>query len=175
MKSIIVNISISLLFYSCNQYSCDDLEVVDGKRYEVSTGELANGDKECLEIRNSGGASTHVTNYSYKNGLPSEKWTYKAQGQIIQSGEYINHIQLEEEINNLTKAKTIYIQTWFEGGFGELNIDIYSPSNPLDSINAADLVEKYVRDISIRYGLKQISFRQKIDGEWEYLSFSTDK
>jgi hypothetical protein len=172
MKHILLSLSIASLFISCNSYTCDDLILKEGLYYEKLSGHLANGDEECIEIRNSLGPSNHVTSYSYKNGLPTGKWSYYAQGQLIQSGEYLNNHKLEKEIKNLTKAKTIHIETWFEGNYGELNIDIYSPATPIDTVSANKLILKYTKQICANYKLSSTTFRQKIKGNWQYLSFS---
>jgi hypothetical protein len=171
-KSIII--LLSLFLFSCTNYDCDDLEYKDGLQYEKGTGNLANGHYKCIEIRNSLGSSKHVTEYRYKDGLGTGKWTYHAQAQLIQNGEYLEYPDLKTLLKTKTDAEIIEIEAWYEGEFGQLNIDIISPKTSLDSLNSLSIVTNHTSEICLKYKLQQVEFRQKINNEWSFRSFQVN-
>ena len=171
-NSLLILILVSLI--GCTKYDCNDLEYRDGLRYEKNTNILANGHYKCVDIRNGGGSSEHITEYEFNNGLPVGSWTYHAQGQLIQNGEFIKAEKLKKAITKKTKAKVTLVEAWYEGQYGKLNIDIISPQTPLDSINSSQLYKKYALDIAREYKLSTIVFRQKINEEWKYLSYDSE-
>lgn len=165
-------ILLSLLLFSCTNYNCDDLEYKDGFQYEKTTGQLANGHYRCIEIRNGGGGnSEHVTECDYKNGQGIGKWTYEAQGQLIHNGEYLDYPDLKALLKAKTKAKFVKIEAWYEGRYGELKIDIFSPESSLDSLSSLSIIENHVLEICSKYKLQKIKFRQNIDNEWSIRTF----
>ncbi len=170
MKNLVI-ILLSLFVFGCTNYDCEDLEYKDGFQYEKTTGNLANGHYKCIDIRTSGGSSKHVTEYQYKDGLGVGKWTYHAQGQLIHNGEYLDCPDLKDLIKSKTEAKIIEIEAWYEGEFGQLNIDIVSPRTNLDSINSLFIMKNHTSEICSKYKLQQVEFRQRINGKWSNRSF----
>lgn len=154
-KNLLI-VFMSLSLFSCTDYDCDDLEYKDGFRYEKVTGHLANGHYKCIEIKTGLGSSKHVTEYTYKDGLGTGKWTYYAQDQLIQNGEYLDYPELKDLIKSKTNSEIVELEAWYEGEFGKLNIDIISPKISIDSLNPLSIMNDQVLKICSKYKLQQV-------------------
>ena len=163
MKHFLFLLTLSLL-YSCNSYDCGDLKFKNGQNFEKSTGKPANGKYQCIETRGSG--MTHKTIHNYEDGFSKGKWEYYCQGDLIQNGEYLNQDEFKKSIKELTKAKTVDIEAWYEGNYGRLYIDLYSPQTILDTLKASKLHKQFGEKICKQYNLEDVFFRQKIESGW---------
>ena len=166
LKILSIFIFIVVIVSSCS-YECKELEYKNGLAYEKSTGNPANGKYECIETRgNSGMQSTHKTVSNFENGYPIGKWEYYYQDDLIQNGEYLSEDKFKKEIIKLTEAQTVLIETWYEGNYGHLNVDLYFPQKTLDSIETSNLQKLFGKELCEKHNLKYTYFRQKTDSSW---------
>jgi len=172
---ILILFLLSLFLPNCASYDCDDLEYKEDICYEKATGKLANGTYKCTEVGNGGGgAIVHVTEYNYINGLGAGKWSYHAQEQLIQNGEYLDFPELKNLIKSKTHSEIVEIEAWYEGNYGQLNIYIRAPKQDLDSLSSLEIMQNHTLPICSKYELEKVVFRQGANKQWKHLSFKVN-
>jgi hypothetical protein len=103
--------------------------------------------------------------FNYTQGIPTDAWTYKFNGDLIHSGTYLNETELKSEINSLTSSKRTDLCLWEEGGYYMLDIDLILP----------DKVDSNVIDKVLEITVNQLSARQQFNDIDVYVVTDTSK
>ncbi len=89
----------------------------------------------------------HRTLCEYESGIPTGKWEYFFNGDLIHHGEYLMYEQEKASLMNLTQASRVDIEAWYEGDYKFVNIDFVNSSFSIADTCEIKLIVHKIQDL----------------------------
>ncbi len=148
------------------KYGCNDITYAGGYFYEIKSGNLANGELDCLEDGYSYGYS-YRSYANYKDGIKVGKWLYTENNDTIQHGEIIVNTKLNKLLSKKFRAKHLGLKISNESDIVEFYLQIYEPKKVLDSIKIQSMVNTDLRAFMVRNQVNKVCVvALNSDGIW---------